>query len=659
MESTHPPLVRTRLSALMFLEFFTWGSWGVAITGYAENLGFGGTQIGWLGSVAAIGAIISPLFVGLIADRFFAAQKVLSVLHVLGAACLIGAGFAQEFLPLMILMLLNGMMFMPTIALANSVAFRHLPDPDRFPRIAVLGTIGWIVAVLVPSVFLGGAKEPNFLFQAGVGGIVLALYAWTLPNTPPKGAEAGGDVFGLSALKLLKDPVFLVFVLSVFLFSIPACGYFFTLMVPMLQQRGYPSPLALTSLNQFAEIIFMFSMPWFVARLGLKRVLLIGMVAWAVRYLFFAWADSSTAGFSMALVGLILHGFCYSFFYVGAYMWIDRRAPAELKSSAQSLVAFLLLGVGYFAGAQGAGAMLEQFPAKVGNAPPRTVVEISDTRAPDEAMPHRVLVKQTKEDAPAETVISLDDGAVKVTEKKNPLPRWDDPKTKTSAWRYLDLSTAVKELIQTKEEKAKAEEENLVALLAQLDADSDGTISPAEVDTVGDSGVSVDGLVYTKDEITEQFKSTQKGFDVKDGVTPSQWLDVKLDRDLLAQLDANEDHKISFEEVEALGDDAVYVGGAIYSKADLAVTFRKVQEELGLKEDEALDRDQWLTAKANDWKPIWAWPSVCLFVILGFFALAFRDKPVVEEPAPGGRELGEDHAAAAGTAPPEDQPPGE
>jgi hypothetical protein len=178
-------------------------------------------------------------------------------------------------------------------------------------------------------------------------------------------------------------------------------------------------------------------------------------------------------------------------------------------------------------------------------------------------------------------------------------------------------------------------------MLAQLDADSDGTITSAEVDAVEDSGVAVDGLVYTKEEITGQFEATQKGFNVKNGVTPSQWLDVKLDRDLLAQLNTSDDHKISPEEIEAVRDAEVYVGGAIYSKDDLAVTFRKVQEELGLKEDEALDRDQWLTAKANDWKPIWAWPSVCLFVILGFFALAFRDKPVVEEPAPGGEEAGE------------------
>ena len=343
MSREHPPLVRTRLSILMFLTFFLWGSWGVAITGLADSLGFQGWQIGLLGAVPAIGAMISPLFVGLIADRFYPAERVLGVLHLLGAICLILAGFQSEFPGLMTLMMLNGLFFMPTIALANSVAFTHIPDPDKFPRVAVLGTVGWIAAVLFAAVFLGGASQPYFLLQGGAAGIVLALYCFTLPHTPPKGAEAGGQVFGLGAMKLLKEKSFLILIVCVFLVSIPAFGYFFTLQVPMLMQRGYPSPLALTSLNQFAEIVFMFSMPWFVATIGLKRVVAIGMLAWPVRYLFFASPD-----FSAALVGLILHGFCYSFFYVGAYMYVDKRAPAELKSSAQSLLTFLLLGVGFF-----------------------------------------------------------------------------------------------------------------------------------------------------------------------------------------------------------------------------------------------------------------------------------------------------------------------
>ena len=156
MPTSHPPLVRTRLSIMMFLEFFVWGSWGVAITGYAAKLGFGESQIGWLGAVPAVGAIISPLFVGLIADRFFPAQRMLSVLHLLGGGFLIFAGLQDSFPLLMVAMLLNGLAFMPTIALVNSVAFRHIPDADKFPRIAALGTVGWIVAVIVRGGGRGG-----------------------------------------------------------------------------------------------------------------------------------------------------------------------------------------------------------------------------------------------------------------------------------------------------------------------------------------------------------------------------------------------------------------------------------------------------------------------------------------------------------------------
>ncbi len=532
MPSSHPPLVRTRLSMMMFLEFFVWGSWGVAITGYAAKSGFTASEITWLGAVPAIGAIISPLFIGLIADRFLAAQKMLCILHLAGGACLIGAGFCGKYLVetgdpnsfslLLTLMLFNGLAFMPTIALVNSVAFRHIPDADKFPRIAVLGTVGWIVAVLFASVFLGGAATPNFLFQAGAGGILLAFYCLTLPDTPPKGAEAGGDVFGLKALTLFKQRSFMIFIVCVFLISIPACGFFFTLMMPMLQQRGYPSPLALTSLNQFAELIFMFSMPWFVSKLGLKRVIAIGMAAWAVRYLFFMCPQ-----FSSALIGLVLHGFCYSFFYVGAYMWVDRRAPAELKSSAQSLLAFLLLGVGYLLGAKGlAGVMMEQYP-------------------PDLA-----------------SMVAIEAGTGgQVKDAK--LPRWDDPDAEKSAWRYLDLSGTVNNWLKKDDQKDDQKEEKPNPDLAQLlDADKDGTITLVEIEQSKLENVKVDGLAYFKE--------------------------------------------------------------------DLVAVFKSAHEKLELEGDVALNRKQWLAVQSNKWDRIWLWPSIGCFVVLIFFALAFRDEPKKE-----------------------------
>ena len=482
MSSQHPPLVRTRLSMMMFLEFFLWGGWGVAITGYADALGFSGGQIGMLGAVPAIGAIISPLFVGLIADRYFAAQRILFVLHLLGGVCLIVAGFQTTFPGLMTLMMLNGLFFMPTIALVNSVGFRHIPNPDNFPRIAVLGTVGWIMAVLLASVFLGGATKPNFLFQSGVAGIVLAFYCLTLPHTPPKGKVSGGDVFGLGALGMLKESSLLIFTVCVFIVSLVACGYFFTLQVPMLQQRGYPSPLALTSLNQFSELIFMFSMPWFVSRLGLKRVVALGMLAWGLRYLCFACPD-----FSAALIGLILHGFCYSFFYVGSYMYFDQRAPAELKSSAQSLVTFLLIGVGMFLGSNGGGQMMKLFPAPV-----------PDMGAALGAAPG------------ADT---------------RPLPPWEDPDTATGAWRYLDLSGTVSSLVYGEQTQAAPPD-----LGATFDANNDRTITLAEIQAAPEASFTFGGQQYQREEIAAAFKkvaglqSQQAAPDDLVRLTRKQWL---------------------------------------------------------------------------------------------------------------------------------------
>ncbi|HAK96287.1 MAG TPA: hypothetical protein DCM87_15170 [Planctomycetes bacterium] len=453
---TRPAFVRVRLSAMMFLEFFVWGGWGVAITGYAATLGFEGRHIGLLGAVPAIGAIVSPLFVGMIADRLFPAQRILCVLHVLGGICLILAGLQASFPGMLVCMMANGLCFMPTIALVNSVAFRHLPDQSKFPRIAVLGSIGWIVAVLCASVFLGGSLKPNFLFQSGVAGILMGIYCLTLPHTPPRGAR--GDVFGFGALKLLRETNFMVFVACTFLVSLAACGYFFTLQVPMLQQRGYPSPLALTSLNQFAEIIFMFSMPWFVARLGLKRVVAIGMTAWAVRYLCF-----SRPEFGAALIGLVLHGFCYSFFYVGSYMYFDRRAPVELKTSAQSLVTFLLVGVGMFVGSNAGGLMMEKFRA------------------------------------PAATMAAVH--GVDASRDPRPLPPWDDPAAAASAWRYLDLSGTVKSLLYGEEPQAVAPD-----LGARLDTNRDGRISLSEVAAAPPEGLTFGGHAYSHADLVALVK---------------------------------------------------------------------------------------------------------------------------------------------------------
>jgi nucleoside transporter len=341
---------------MMFLEFFLWASWYVPIGGYMNStLGFTGSQIGWIYTTTALGAIIAPLFVGYIADRLFATERVLGVLHLLGGVCLFLAAGQTTFPPMMTLLMINALCFMPTLALVNSLAFRNIDDPDRFSRIAVWGTIGWIISGLIVG-FLLGETERWFLYLAGGGAVAMGLYSLTLPHTPPKGPEeTGGDVLGLGALKLLKEPSFLIFAVSVLLISIPLTFYF-TWANAFLVETERPKPTALMTLSQFSEIVVMIVMPWFIARIGLKNVIVIGMTAWVLRYLCFG-----SLSFPLIIVGLLLHGFCYCFVFVASFIYTEKRAPKDVSASAQSLVAFLMWGVGMFIGAKLAGFVGEQY----------------------------------------------------------------------------------------------------------------------------------------------------------------------------------------------------------------------------------------------------------------------------------------------------------
>lgn len=454
MSDTKSAAAYPRLCIAYFLQFAIWGSWAIAVSGYATGvLGFSGTQVGWLYTAIPLGAIISPLFIGPIADRYFPAQVVIGVLHALSGVCLLIAGMTSSFAVLMTLLVLHGIFYMPTIALVNSVVFKHLPNPDNAPRVFVFGTIGWIFINIFIEVFCGGMNTANFFYVAGGASLLLAAYALTLPNTPPKGAE-GGDALGLGALKLFKDRTFSIFVICAFLASVPACGLFFAVLGSMLGQRGYPAPLALGTLNQISEIFFMVLLPVFVTKFGLKRVLIIGMLAWAIRYLCFMYDP-----FSLALIGLILHGFCYSFLYVGAYMYGDKKAPEELKASVQSLLAFLLLGVGQVLGAQFAGVMLSA------NAPAITEMEVASAE-----------------------------------EGKAGLPAWDDPNMADSAFRYLDLSGTVKGMFG-------GEVPEKHDLGTDVDKDKDNSISLAELkEAVSEDGLSLGGMTYTANELEKVFR---------------------------------------------------------------------------------------------------------------------------------------------------------
>ena len=364
-------VVYLRLALAYFCQFAIWGGWAIALGGYASGvLNFSGPEIGWLYAAIPLGAIIAPLFIGPIADRYFAAQKVLFVLHLIGGLALLGCGLhcwmsdSPSFLIIMGLMVLSGICFMPSIGLMNSVVFKHLPSASMAPYVFVFGTIGWIIINLFIAAFCGGSSTPYFFFVAGAVGVFLAVYSLTLPDTPPKGAPVAGEKSsGPGLLSMFKSFPFAIFVLCAFLASIPTSNFFFPALDTFLTERGYPSPLALGTLNQISEIAFMLALPFCIAKFGLKKVLLIGMAAWIVRYVLFA-----EPMFALTILGLLLHGFCYTFLFVASYMYAEKVAPAHLKASAQTMMVFLLLGVGQILGSLGYGYVSDANPPKFGDA---------------------------------------------------------------------------------------------------------------------------------------------------------------------------------------------------------------------------------------------------------------------------------------------------
>jgi nucleoside transporter len=464
MTENRVPFVYPRLQLAYLLQFAIWGSWSVALGGYLNGK-MSGPHIGYLFMAIPLGAIIAPMFIGPIADRYFSAQKVLGLLHLISGAALVACGVicAQAearaaggavtvpFASLMVLMLISGVCFMPSIPLINTVVFKNIPDSASAPKVFIFGTAGWILVNLVVEIFAGGAASPNFYFIGGGCGIFLGLYSFTLPDTPPKGAPAAGaktDTFGLGALTMFKSPTFTIFILCAFMVSIFGSNYFFPSVVAYLSEFGYPAPVALTTLNQFSELVFMAILPFCVARFGLKWVLVIGMGAWAARYFIFP-----LQGFQFALIGLLFHGMAYAFLYVAAYMFGDRVAPAHLKASVQSLLAFLLLGIGQVLSGYLFGFQI-------------------DRCAP--AITKTVVVEQGK--------------------VAKGLPAWNVPEMETSGWRYLDLAKSVKYL------KGDKNIFNFGEHLGKY-TKADGSIDIDKLPETWESG----GVTYTKVELKATF----------------------------------------------------------------------------------------------------------------------------------------------------------
>ncbi len=363
-----------RLSIMMFLQFFVWGAWYVSMTGWMNAVGLG-ELIGWAYTVGPIAAVVSPFFVGMIADRFFPSQIVLSVLHVLGGIIMLAvpsvvAATSPEtaktfFHPYILMLLAHMLCYMPTLALTNSLSFTHLASGQKqFPLVRVFGTIGWIfgnivvAGSLVPWGLTGltwiadGDKSPAQFYITGGAGIALGLFALSLPHTPApaKGREVSArEIIGLDSLKLLAKPSYAVFIVCSLLLCIPLAGYY-AYARTFIESLGDDRATLTMSYGQMAEIIFMLLLPALYLRLGVKWVLAIGMLAWVARYAMFAGAATDAVRW-MAVMGVIFHGLCYDLFFVAGFIYVDKKASPAIRAQAQGFLVLITQGLGLGIGA--------------------------------------------------------------------------------------------------------------------------------------------------------------------------------------------------------------------------------------------------------------------------------------------------------------------
>jgi nucleoside transporter len=367
-----PPGLGARLGAMMFIQFFVWGAWYTTVAVFMTSRGME-TLTHWPYTVNPVAAIAAPFFLGLVADRYFATEKVLGVLHLLGGAVMLAVPSAAGSPGLFIgLLLLYNLCYMPTLGLANSLAFHHIRDQEKqFPLIRVFGTVGWIVAGLFVSFVLGslveGARPEQTaapLYTTAAASILLGVYSFTLPHTPPRAAGervSPRSIIGLDALEQLGSRPFYVFVLCSFLISIPLAAYYNFTQI-FLGAAGVANIAATQTLGQMSEVVFMVLMPLFFARLGVKWMLAVGMGAWVLRYVLFA-VGAPGAVFPIIVAGILLHGICYDFFFVAGQIYVDKKSSPAVRGQAQGFLVLVTYGVGMLIGAQVAGNVFNRFLA--------------------------------------------------------------------------------------------------------------------------------------------------------------------------------------------------------------------------------------------------------------------------------------------------------
>lgn len=345
------------LSLMMFLEYFIWGAWYVTMGTYmGQYLKASGVEIGAAYSALAIATMISPFFVGMIADRFFAAQKIMSVLHIVGAVLLFLATRITDSHTFYWVILGYSLLYMPTIALSNSVAFAQMTDPGKqFPWIRVFGTLGWIAAGILISK-LGIEKTEGTFYMAAIASGVLGLISLILPNTPPKAAQKENKVLDAGTL---SEKSYLIFFIAAILVCIPL-SFYYGFANPFLNEKGFENAAGKMTLGQVSEAVFILAIPFLFNRIGVKNMLLLGMAAWILRYVCFAHGNAGP-GEWMLYAGIILHGICYDFFFVTGYMYTEKKAGQKFKNAAQGLFTFATYGVGMFIGTWFSGFIVDKY----------------------------------------------------------------------------------------------------------------------------------------------------------------------------------------------------------------------------------------------------------------------------------------------------------
>jgi nucleoside transporter len=354
--------LKTKLSIFMFLQYFIWGSWYVSMGTYlANSLKFSGQEIGAAYGAFAIGSMISPFFVGLIADRYFASEKLLAVLGILGGMVLCALPYLSDFKSFYPALILYCALYAPTLALGNSLSLHHLQDSKTdFPRVKIFSAVGWIGGGLVLSLMRGEQSSLQF-FLAGAVSVLLGVFSLALPHTPPRKTGANvslGQVLGLDALALMKKPSFAIFIGCLFLICIPLYFYF-VMMSIYLTELQWSRLAGKMTLAQFSDVVFLFLLPVMLKHLGYKKTIFIGILAWALRYFLLAGSVNSAAlQTPLIFAAILLHGVCYDFLFIAGQLYVDEEANERIRGACQGFIAFILWGIGAFVGTMLAGKVL-------------------------------------------------------------------------------------------------------------------------------------------------------------------------------------------------------------------------------------------------------------------------------------------------------------